>query len=72
MSRKKLKLYVWEGDGVLQDHTPGMVCVLAHDWWEALTLIQQQCSYCLQNMPVLDCKVVELDHPEAFICFGGG
>lgn len=32
----KLKLFVWEGDGVLRDYNSGMICVLAYDLVEAL------------------------------------
>ena len=33
--KKELKLFVWEGDGVLQDYSSGMICVLAYDLEEA-------------------------------------
>lgn len=28
---ENIKLYVWEGEGVLTDYTDGMICVLAHN-----------------------------------------
>ena len=66
----KLKLFVWEGDGVLTDYTNGMICVLAEDLQQALKLIDKKCDYCMKSFPVNDYKVVE--EPEAFICYGGG
>lgn len=34
-----IKLFVWEGDGVLQDYTSGMVCVLASSEREAWNIL---------------------------------
>ena len=67
---EKLKLFVWEGEGVLQDWSSGMICVLAHNLDEALKLIKEKQSSCINNFPVTDYKVIE--EPEAFICYGGG
>lgn len=39
---EKLKLFVWEGRGVLQNYTSGMICVLAHNLEEALRLIEKK------------------------------
>jgi hypothetical protein len=36
---RPLKLYVWEGEGVLQDYFPGMACALARDVKEAVRLL---------------------------------
>ena len=66
----KLKLFVWEGDGVLQDYTNGMICVLAKDLEEAVGLISKKYHYCMNSFPVDKYTVVE--KPEAFICYGGG
>ena len=35
-----LKLFVWEG--VLEDWTSGIVCVLAHDLEEAYRLVEEE------------------------------
>jgi hypothetical protein len=68
--KKKLKLFVWEGQGTLQDYTSGMICVLAHDLEEALNLIKIKEPHALNNFLTLEYKVIET--PEAFLCWGGG
>jgi len=69
MSKKKLKLFVWEGDGVLTDYSSGLVCVLAYDFQEALEKLNEKCSFCTQQMPIHKYKVIT--KPEAFYCWGG-
>lgn len=64
-----MKLYVWQGEGVLQDYTSGMICVLADSLEEALKLIEQKSPYAMNNFPVNEYEVVE--KPEAFMCWGG-
>ena len=68
--KSELKLFVWEGDGVLTDYSDGMICVLAVDHAEALKLIEKKCGYCMRSFPVNKYKVIE--NPEAFVCWGGG
>jgi len=68
MKNKPLKLFVWEGEGVLQDYTSGMVCVLARDLKHALKLIEEKHNYCLGSIPINGYKVVK--KPEAFIVWG--
>jgi hypothetical protein len=65
-----MKLFVWEGDGVLTDYSNGMICVLAKDLEEALKLIREKCGYCMNSFPPDKYKIIE--KPEAFICWGGG
>jgi hypothetical protein len=67
---EELKLFVWEGDGVLTDWTNGMICVLAHNFEEAIKLIEEKCSYCMNSFPINKYKVIT--EPEAFTCWGGG
>lgn len=67
---ESLKLFVWEGDGVLTDWTDGMICVLAHNHSEALKLIEEKCDFCMSSFPVNGYQVIE--KPEAFVCWGGG
>jgi len=67
----KLKLFVWEGDGVLQDYTSGMVCVLATDLQQAFNLIREKYDdYYLNDLARIEPKVIE--EPEAFAVYGGG
>jgi len=70
MVKKKLKLFVWEGDGVLTDYTNGMICVLAYDFEHAINLIKKECSSCMNSFPVDKYKVIT--KPKAFVCYGGG
>ena len=70
MKNKKLKLFVWEGDGVLTDYTNGMICVLAYDLESALKLINEKYNYAMGDFPVNDYEIIE--KPESFACYGGG
>lgn len=63
-----LKLYVWEGDGVLENYRSGLIVVLAHDLEEALGLIREKVSYAMGNFPPDKFRMVE--SPEAFYCWG--
>lgn len=65
-----MKLYVWEGDGVLEDYTSGMICVLAESLEQALQLIEEKCNWCMNSFSANDYKIIE--KPEAFVCWGGG
>ena len=66
----ELKLFVWEGGGVLTDYTDGMICVLAENLEQALKLIREKCDYCFDSFPADRYKIIE--EPEAFLCWGGG
>ncbi len=68
MNKEKLKLFVWEGEGVLEGYGTGSICVLAHDLSEALKLIENKDSYCMKHFPHNQYRVVE--QPEAFPCWG--
>jgi predicted fused transcriptional regulator/phosphomethylpyrimidine kinase len=65
-----MKLFVWEGEGVLEDYTSGMICVLAKNINEAIALINVKYGGELTDYPKSKYEVIE--KPEAFICFGGG
>lgn len=67
---KKLKMYVWEGSGVLQDYSSGMICVLATNFEEAVKLVTEKCGHCTTSFPINQYKVIT--KPEAFVCWGGG
>ena len=67
---KKLKLFVWEGNGVLTDYTNGMICVLAHSFQEAMELIAKESPHSMDSFPSLKYKIYE--EPKAFLCYGGG
>jgi hypothetical protein len=68
--KEELKLFVWEGEGVLTDWSNGMICVLAHNLKEALKLIEKKCDYCMNNFPINNYKIIK--KPEAFIKWGCG
>ena len=74
-ARSKMKLYVWEGDGVLQDYTSGMICVLAPNLKTALSAIQKEASYAIGAFPPKPTKTVKIHDrmkPRAWLCWGGG
>jgi len=64
----KYKLYVWEGEGVLEQYGTGLIAVLASSLDEALKLIKEKCSYAMDSFPVNDYRII--DKPEAFISWG--
>ena len=69
MARKKMKLFVWEG--VLCDHTCGMMVALAHTVEEAraeLLALKPGVEDDINEEP----EVIELDKPFACYCYGGG
>jgi hypothetical protein len=63
-----LKLFVWED--VLNDYTPGLVCVLANDLEEALNLIEEKYDWYRKEVGGHPYKVIT--SPEAFAVYGGG
>jgi hypothetical protein len=46
-----MKIFVWEGDGVLTDYTNGMIVAIAADLESALLAIEAKCDYCMQSFP---------------------
>jgi len=66
--QEKLKLYVWEGDGVLEDWGTGLICVLAKNYREALKLIEKKCFYRINDFPHKKYKIIR--KAEAFLCIG--
>ncbi len=69
MNKGKLKLFIWEGEGVLEGDSSGLICALAHDLPEALKLIENKDSDCMKHFPHNQYKIVE--QPEAFLRWGG-
>lgn len=70
MPEEKLKLYVWDEEGTLRDHSSGMICVLSETLEQALKLIEEKDPHCMRNFDVNKYKII--DKPEAFVCWGGG
>lgn len=66
----ELKLFLWEGNGVLTDYSNGMICVLAEDLEQALKLIEEKTPHAMGNFPPTGYRIIE--NPEAFTCWGGG
>lgn len=65
-----LKLFVWQGKGVLQDYTSGLICVLAPDLETALKLIKEKDSIAIGSFDPTNYQ--EITKPEAFVQWGGG
>lgn len=69
MSKKQLKLFVWED--VLRDYTAGMVCIYAYDLEHALELaIEKFDDYVVEDFAGKPYQVVT--EPDAFYVYGGG
>ena len=62
-----LKMFVWEG--VLQDYTSGMICVLAHDITEATRLVREKYGHWADECVADKCRTIE--KPAAFAVYGG-
>lgn len=72
-----MKLYIWEGDGVLQDYTTGMICAIGADLEDALKAVEVACNYCMNSFPThRPSEVIDLGpsiaSPKAWVCYGGG
>ena len=66
-----MKLFVWRGDGVLQDWTSGIMVVLAHDVQEAREVLMS--TFGRKPMGYdLEPEVFETDKPLVFYEWGGG
>lgn len=75
MSRRRLRLYVWEG--VLRDYTEGIAFAVAESEPKARALIWKKLGYQLDQRiePGLNgpaTHTLELDSPCAFALYGGG
>ena len=70
-----MKLFVWEGEGVLTDYTDGMIVAMAQNLERALAAIEKKCSYA-KAFPPNPTQVIDLgnatEHEEAWVCWGGG
>lgn len=72
-----MKLFVWEGRGVLTDYTDGMIVAVASDLAEALLAIEAKCNYCMDSFPQhRPTEVHDLGNStarvDAWVCYGGG
>ena len=71
-----MKLFIWQGDGVLQDYTSGMIIAIADDLEGAHRAILAECDYCGDAYPHLPTGVVDIGNadqdPRAWLCWGGG
>lgn len=71
-----LALYVWEGDGVLEDYYSGLVCVLARSEQEAWSLLKvkdETAAWSLSGEGSSErIEPKRVTEPEAFACWGGG
>lgn len=74
-----MKLFIWQGEGVLQDYTSGQIVVLAPDLEQALQEIESHGSFIMDNFPrYTPSQIVDLGEctenvqNEAWITWGGG
>lgn len=70
-----MKLYIWEGSGVLSDHTNGMIVALAPDMETALRLIDAKMEGISYQFPHSPTHVIDLEatpDSAAWYVHGGG
>lgn len=69
-----LKLYVWRGDGVLEDYTSGIAFTLADNASQARDLLRGSLKedVCDESMQFLDREPEVFDSPVALWVHGGG
>lgn len=51
MNKEKLFVFIWYGDDVLRDWTPGQIVVIAHNLDEALKLIDDDSGFTNNEFP---------------------
>lgn len=70
-----MKLFIWEGGGVLTGYTDGIIVALGKDLEDALKAIKRTQSYAVGNFPSKPTKIIDLDNRKAsaaWLCWGGG
>lgn len=72
-----MKLFIWIGDGVLQDWTSGQIVALAPSLEEALKQVDEEMGYESDSFPRNEpTQVIDLDdvktQNEAWVTWGGG
>jgi hypothetical protein len=71
-----MKLFIWEGDGVLTDYTNGMIVAMAPDLEGALQAIKAKGECCMGSFPPIPTETVEIGsvitESRAWVCCGGG
>lgn len=72
-----MKLFIWIGDGVLQDWTSGQIVALAPNLEEALKQVDEEMGYESDSFPrneptqVINLEDVKTQN-EAWVTWGGG
>jgi len=71
-----MKIFVWQGDGVLTDYTDGMIVAVAADLEEALETIKSSCPHAMGSFPPIPTESVDIGPvfltSRAWVCWGGG
>jgi hypothetical protein len=72
-----MKLFVWEGDGVLTGYSNGMIVAVAEDLESALNAVAAKCGHCMSSFPNhKPSQIIDLNAgtrpTEAWVCWGGG
>jgi len=67
------KLFIWTGDGVLEDYSSGMIVALAADHAGALVAIRKSCCGGFPHQPTEVIELGDVEVPDqAWYCWGGG
>jgi len=71
-----MKLYVWEGPGVLEDYSTGMIVALAESLPAALRAVDRTAGMVIDDARSHDPQVTDLGpvrkRPRAWLVWGGG
>lgn len=68
-----MKLFVWEGPGVLTDYGDGLIVAIGETLQEALAAIEKKESFAMKAFPPLPTREIDLGDntaPEAWLCWG--
>ena len=68
-----MKLFIWEGDGVLTDYGSGLVVVLADSLEDAHKIIEGSDPIAARNIPGHPAEIVDLDDEPVsgvWLCWG--
>ena len=68
-----MKLFIWEGAGVLEDYSNGMIVVMAETLEDAHREIEKVCNYCQNSYPPIPTETIDLANaqPKAWLVYGG-
>lgn len=70
-----MKLFIWEGDGVLEDYSTGLICVIAEDLEEANNIILKEIGKYAKYPKNSPSEIIDLNdkiNKNIWCVYGGG